>query len=72
MKESLGKNQNLIDGYENEKNIFSASFTIKSDVNKLIEIENRVKNLPEAKNTTSSVRLNPYIMFFIRTFNIGK
>ncbi len=55
LKEQLKDNQELLEGYEGENNIFSASFIVTlSDLSKATEIEARIEKMDNVKKITSN------------------
>ena len=54
MKENLKENQDLLEGYEGEKNIFPASFIVTlTDLSLATETENKISTMENVKKITS-------------------
>ena len=55
MKENLKDNQELLEGYEGENNIFPASFVVTlTDLSKATEIEAKIESMENVKKITSN------------------
>ncbi len=55
MKENLKDNQDLLEGYEGEKNIFPASFIVTlTDLSLATEIEAKIETMENVKKITSN------------------
>ena len=64
LKNSLGENAYLLSGYTEENNDLPASYIVKVKLDKVKEIEKKVKIMPGVKQITTSVDTNPYLLFY--------
>lgn len=63
MKGKFGENEYLLDGYEESYNLFPASYTVKSSLNMIKEIEYSTISMPGVKTIIDSIDDNPYELF---------
>jgi len=63
MKEQFGDKGYLLEGYEGD-NIFPSSYIVRAKLNKIQEIEDKVKLMPGVQNVSSTIGTNPYAYFF--------
>ena len=67
-KNSLGKNENLLIGWEGD-NPFKNSFIIKADKNKIEKMSQSIEKMEGVDSIYSSVTNNPYEVFILNFFN---
>ena len=65
MKSKIGEKSNLLDGYNNENNIFPTSFEIKTNTN-IQKVVNGIQEMPGIKKIVTHQQNNPYILFFTK------
>lgn len=61
MRESVANE--LLEDYDEHNNIFPASYTVKTDVNKVDKIEEELLTLDEIKHITKINNKGPYLLF---------
>lgn len=66
LKKTFEDNANLLSGYNDENNIFPASYTIKSKLDKIENIEKKVEQMPGVSKVTTQTKINPYALLFYR------
>ncbi len=64
------KNQKILEGYEENLNIFPASFVIKTGWGKGDELISNIENIDGIKKITSNTKLNPYLVFYSSVMKI--
>ena len=69
MKQNLGDKLDLLNNYNNENNIFPASYKIIASKDEINKIESKIRNLDYIKQINSNTKLNPYEMFWINIMN---
>lgn len=71
MKEKFKENANLLNGYE-VKNIFPASFNVKTKIESTKNIGDAIISMPGVKNVSSYIYRNPYEVFITKCLLIFK
>lgn len=66
LKKTFEDNANLLSGYNDENNIFPTSYTIKSKLDKIENIEKKVEQMPGVSKVTTQTKINPYALLFYR------
>lgn len=63
MKENLGDQAYMLNGYEGENNIFPQSYFIDSDEDTIKDIVSIVENMDGVKKISTQIEVNPYEYF---------
>lgn len=68
MKEKMGENAALLNGYNDENNIFPESFVIIAKKNVIEILSEEINKMDGVKNITTQISYNPYEVFVISFF----
>lgn len=68
MKEKMGENAALLNGYNGENNIFPESFVITAKKNVIEDLSKELNKMNGVKNITTQISYNPYEVFVISIF----
>lgn len=68
MKEKIGENAELLNGYNSENNIFPESFVVTAKKNVIEILSKEINKMDGVKNITTQISYNPYEVFLISIF----
>lgn len=68
MKEKMGENAVLLNGYNSENNIFPESFVVTAKKNVIEILSKEINKMDGVKNITTQISYNPYEVFLISIF----
>ena len=68
MKEKMGENAVLLNGYNSENNIFPESFVVTAKKNVIEILSKEINKIDGVKNITTQISYNPYEVFLISIF----
>ena len=68
MKEKIGENAELLNGYNSENNIFPESFVVTAKKNVIEILRKELNKMDGVKNITTQISYNPYEVFLISIF----
>jgi hypothetical protein len=65
MKERMGENAALLNGYSGESNLFPESFVITAKKNVIEKLSKEINKMDGVKNITTQISYNPYEVFIV-------
>ena len=65
MREKFKENGNILNGFEGEKNPFSASYIVKSNVKAIKNMQYDLLSAKGIKTVITNIDSNPYLLWLI-------